>query len=143
MLNISELRLICKEKLNIKPTLYGLIKASLDYDKKELESLFYQCDTSVSEIRKVIYDISEKTGNEELLIEIIRSEASPNSLHLLKYALKKDTDLLLLTQTARINTEKLIKGIENKILLSDKNKVFANKIEIDDPLMNISKIRYN
>lgn len=143
MLNISELRLICKERLNVKPTFFGLLKASLDYDKKELEQLFYQCDTSLSVIRNVINDISEETGTEEILLEIIRKEAAPNSLHLLKYALKNNTNLLILLKNEGVNTDKLTKGIEDKILLNNNSKVFPDLNEINNPLMNISKIRYN
>lgn len=144
MLSLNELRYLCIESMKSKPTIRSLILTAIKFDTKELESFFYFAGYSLQKFKESIEEIEEMKDNENMgLIDIIKSEASPNILHLIKWYYLNNIGLKNKIERDGIVLADFLSYLETKIHLSDTKAILPDKSVSGNPLFHISRERYN
>lgn len=144
MLSIRDLRFLCTNDLQVKPTFKTLLLTSLKYERKELESIFYMAEIPISKFINVINDNNRTSAEEErLLIEVIKSESNPNVLHLIKYLCESNAELFSKLKNVCPN----IIQLQEELILRINRSHFKNNIldsqDLNDPLLRVETIRKN
>jgi hypothetical protein len=108
MLGFHELREACVNGLKTRPSYRSMLCAAVRYDHEELEEILAGASFSIGRLQQILErDIPHVPDEDRLLIDITRSEESPNALHQLLALCHKRVPLRVELEEAGLNFEKL------------------------------------
>jgi hypothetical protein len=144
MLSFQELRRFCSSQLKRPPTFRNMLLAAVQHDREELLQIFTCAGFALDDFAAALVAERPPAADESaLVLDVIRSEQSPNDLHLVYALCRRQSALGAELVAAGCNVEKLAYHVSRRLAGMSGKYVMIRTSGLEESLTTISDSRLN